>query len=270
MRALLYGSKVDRGAKARARVGLAILAFAVVYSIIAAAARHVCGRSRRPHRASRRRQRRDRDGASGHPRSQRRDSGDRRARALALRRAAPAHRCRRGGGIAHRRPARSRRHRTARAALLQARLRLAQARHHAGAAARNLPPGPARHRLPERKQAQTIRTAPRSRISSATSISTTRASPAWRSGSTATASPRCTWRGLPPTGCKLRCSLPSICACSMRCATSSSPRAPNSRRSPPPASFSTCAPARSSPWCRSRITTPTIRTRRSIRRASIG
>ena len=36
MRALLYGSKVDRGAKARARIGLAIVAFAVVYSIIAA------------------------------------------------------------------------------------------------------------------------------------------------------------------------------------------------------------------------------------------
>src|SRR5271166_1580252 len=36
LRALLYGSKVDHGAKARARVGLAILAFAVVYSIIAA------------------------------------------------------------------------------------------------------------------------------------------------------------------------------------------------------------------------------------------
>src|SRR5271167_3926988 len=36
VRALLYGSKIDRGAKARARVGLAILAFAVVYSIIAA------------------------------------------------------------------------------------------------------------------------------------------------------------------------------------------------------------------------------------------
>ena len=35
----------------------------------------------------------------------------------------------------------------------QARLRLAQARHHAGAAARNLSPGPARHRLPEREQA---------------------------------------------------------------------------------------------------------------------
>jgi cell division protein FtsI (penicillin-binding protein 3) len=33
--ALLYGSKVDRNAKARARVGLAILAFALVYAIIA-------------------------------------------------------------------------------------------------------------------------------------------------------------------------------------------------------------------------------------------
>ncbi len=35
LRALLYGSKVDRNAKARARVGLAILAFALVYVIIA-------------------------------------------------------------------------------------------------------------------------------------------------------------------------------------------------------------------------------------------
>ena len=35
LRALLYGSKVDRTVKARARVGLAILAFAVVYFIIA-------------------------------------------------------------------------------------------------------------------------------------------------------------------------------------------------------------------------------------------
>ena len=35
LRALLYGSKVDRNVKARARVGLAILAFAVVYFIIA-------------------------------------------------------------------------------------------------------------------------------------------------------------------------------------------------------------------------------------------
>ncbi len=62
----------------------------------------------------------------------------------------------------------------------------------------------------------------------------------------------------------------SICACSTRCATNSSPRARNSTPSPPPASCSTSAPAKSSPWCRSRTTTPTIRTRRSIRRASTG
>ena len=129
-------------------------------------------------------------------------------------------------------------------------------------------PGPARHRLPQREQARSIRTAPRSRICSATSISTIRASPASRNGSTTRASPRCTWRGSPPTGCRRRCSSPSICACSMRCATSWSKRATNSRPSPPPASCSTSAPARSSPWCRSRITTRTIRTRRSIRPAS--
>jgi cell division protein FtsI (penicillin-binding protein 3) len=36
MRKLLYGRDIDRGAKARARIGLTILAFAAVYSIIAA------------------------------------------------------------------------------------------------------------------------------------------------------------------------------------------------------------------------------------------
>ena len=36
MRTLLYGRNVDRTAKARARVGLAILAFAAVYTVIAA------------------------------------------------------------------------------------------------------------------------------------------------------------------------------------------------------------------------------------------
>ena len=35
IRSLLYGRNVDRAAKARARVGLAILAFAAVYAIIA-------------------------------------------------------------------------------------------------------------------------------------------------------------------------------------------------------------------------------------------
>ena len=43
-----------------------------------------------------------------------------------------------------------------------------------------------------------------------------------------------------------------------------------SMRWPPPVSCSTSAPARSSPWCRSPITTRTIRARRTIRRASIG
>ena len=36
IRKLLYGKDIDRGAKARARIGLAILAFAVVYGVIAA------------------------------------------------------------------------------------------------------------------------------------------------------------------------------------------------------------------------------------------
>ena len=36
VRSLLYGQNVDRAAKARARVGLAILAFSVVFAIIAA------------------------------------------------------------------------------------------------------------------------------------------------------------------------------------------------------------------------------------------
>ena len=36
VRTMLYGSNVDRGAKARARVGLAVLAFAAVYAVIAA------------------------------------------------------------------------------------------------------------------------------------------------------------------------------------------------------------------------------------------
>jgi len=35
LRAMLYGRNVDRNAKARARVGLAMLAFAAVYAVIA-------------------------------------------------------------------------------------------------------------------------------------------------------------------------------------------------------------------------------------------
>jgi len=52
------------------------------------------------------------------------------------------------------------------------------------------------------------------------STSTTRALPAWRSGSTGKDSPRCTWPGLPPTACSGRSSSRSIWACNMRCAMS--------------------------------------------------
>src|SRR6478735_7676165 len=51
IRSLLYGRNVDRAAKARARVGLAVLAFALVYAILAgrlvmfATANHSGGRT---------------------------------------------------------------------------------------------------------------------------------------------------------------------------------------------------------------------------------
>ena len=41
MRSLLYGRDVDRNVKAKARLGLAIVAFALIYGVIAPAARHV-------------------------------------------------------------------------------------------------------------------------------------------------------------------------------------------------------------------------------------
>ena len=84
-------------AKARARVGLAIFAFAAVYFIIAVrlVMFALVSDSRSVHRVVSRRRHGDR--ASRYSRPQRRSSGDRRARALALRRAAPADRRRRGG-----------------------------------------------------------------------------------------------------------------------------------------------------------------------------
>ena len=108
-------------------------------------------RLREPQRPSCRRRRRHRHGAPGHSRPQRRSAGDRCAGAFALRRAAPADRRGRSGRAPHRRSARHRCRRVARAALVEARFRLAQARDHAGAAARDLSPGPAGHRLPERE-----------------------------------------------------------------------------------------------------------------------
>ena len=92
VQALLYGRDVDRGKKAKARLGLAIAAFAVVYLVIAgrlvlyavapdvhAARRGGVGRRRR-------------DLASRYSRPQRRSAGERRDDAVAVRRTAPHHR----------------------------------------------------------------------------------------------------------------------------------------------------------------------------------
>ena len=105
---LLYGRKIDRSAKARARIGLGDPGLRRRLFHHCGAARDVRGRIRRPHRAPRRDRRRDRDRASRYSRSQRRSARDRRTRAVALRRAAPADRRRRGGRTSHRRSARSR------------------------------------------------------------------------------------------------------------------------------------------------------------------
>ena len=270
MRSLLYGGNIDRAAKARARVGLAILAFAVVYAIIAArlVMFALVSDSRIAHH-----------GVAGDAiATARPDILDRNGEILATDVRVPSlyGEPRRiidvdeAVELLDRRPARSRRRRIARTALLASAAS-------SGSSATSRPSSSAKSiaracpaSASSTRTSAPIRTAPRSRTSSATSTSTIRASPAWRSGSTGTGSPRCTWRGSPPTGCRTRSSSPSICACSTRCATSSSPRAPSSRRLPPPASSSMCAPARSSPWCRSRTTTRTIRARRSIRRASTG
>ncbi len=102
VRTLLYGRNVDRTAKARARIGLAILVFAIGYAVIAARLVMFATAARRSERAAHRRARRGGDRAARHPRSQRRNPGDRRAHALAVRRAAPHHRRRRGVRAAHR------------------------------------------------------------------------------------------------------------------------------------------------------------------------
>ena len=106
--------------------------------------------------AARRARRRGRYRAARHPRSQRRDARDRRARRRRCsREPQQADRRRRGGRAAHRRDAGPRRQRGARAARQsQARLRLAQARDHAEAAAGDLPARHARHRLSQREQAR--------------------------------------------------------------------------------------------------------------------
>ena len=154
-RTLLYGRNVDRTAKARARVGLAILAFAAVYRVIAVrlVMFAVVPESHFVRRGAS--QGRGRDRAARHPRPQRHDPRDRRARAVAVRRAAQDHRRRRGDRAADRGAARSRRRpRCATGSARATRLRLAQARDHAEAAAGNPQARPAGRRLPRREQAR--------------------------------------------------------------------------------------------------------------------
>ena len=78
LRALLYG-KADRHAKARGRIGLAMIAFTAVYAIIAGRLVLYAMTPDSHGGAARQRGRRDRDRAARHPRPQRRDAGDRRA-----------------------------------------------------------------------------------------------------------------------------------------------------------------------------------------------
>ena len=136
VRTLLYGRNVDRAAKARARIGLAILVFALGYAVIAGAARDV--RGRRPKATARGAAARQDAVATARP-----DILDRNGEILATDVRTPSlfaepHRIidvDEAIRAADRGDARPRRRRAARAARLQARLRLAQARDHAEAAA---------------------------------------------------------------------------------------------------------------------------------------
>ena len=152
----------------------------------------------------------------------------------------------------------------------QARLRLAQARHHAGAAARDLPSRPAGHRLPEREQARLSER----RRSLASARPRQYRQPGHRRHREMARRPRP--RRAAHGGARHR---PAANAGAARRRSARAARAarrtgqgarqiPRHRRRR--SSCSTSAPAKSSPWCRSRITTRTIRTMRSIRPASIG
>ena len=69
---------------------------------------------------------------------------------------------------------------------------------------------------------------------------------------------------------QIRSSLRSICACNTRCATNSRLPPRSSKPRPRPASCLTCVPAKSSPWSRTQTTIRTIPRRRSTPIASTG
>ena len=121
----------------------------------------------------------------------------------------------------HRRAAGSRRHGPAQQARHEEGLRLGQARDHAAPAGRGAPPRYPGRRLPAREQARLSERARPPRTCSASPMSTMSASPASRNTSTAWACRISTAQAsTSPPPISSRSSSPSICACSMPCATS--------------------------------------------------
>jgi cell division protein FtsI (penicillin-binding protein 3) len=100
-------------------------------------------------------------------------------------------------------------------------------------------------------------------------VSTTRASPASRAGSTGRGSQTCTGPVLRPTASRSRSCSRSTCASSTRCVTSCSRRKTSTRPRRRPASSTRCAPARSWRWRPSPTSIRTIRARCSTRIAPI-
>ncbi len=117
-------------------------------------ARHVRGVPGKPRGAPRRLAGAHLDSAARHRRSQWTDPCDRRAFAVAVRRAPPHHRSRRGDRIAHGGAARPRRAGSARPPQHQEGLHLGQARDHAETAARDSQARAARRRVPGGEQAR--------------------------------------------------------------------------------------------------------------------
>ena len=92
IRSLLYGRNVDRAAKARARVGFAILAFLAIYAVIGGRLVMFATISDSHARARTAAQDADRHRAARYRRPQRRDPRHRHQGAEPVRRTAPPHR----------------------------------------------------------------------------------------------------------------------------------------------------------------------------------